>query len=397
MTRAISAPERNWQSFCLSLQNARRLVPGPGVSDSAGFRAEGFRYLTRFLEAGIRLCVAHNDPDYPVLCRMIEHTMTWCLDTPDCLYLYAPLRGDASYSLSGWRGTASVFDVQVVAGHYATGDARSWRKISAINDLELAYDEDGHFELVLGGPARSLNWLPMREDAGFLMVRQHFNDWDRERPADLLIERIGASYPVPPARPELVASQLELLSSWLDRGGDTYATIARRFLGLPPNSMPVYVDENLGMGACMAGQSYRYGNFRCARDEAVLVEFTPPICQQWSIRLQSCYGESIDYASRQTSLNGYQSVLDSDGVFRAVIAHMDPGVANWLDTGANTAGLISASFLRPKPAPPVPELRLVKLADLDAQLPADTARIDPATREAILTRRRRAVIRRYRV
>ena len=36
-------------------------------------------------------------------------------------------------------------------------------------------------------------------------------------------------------------------------------------------------------------------------------------------------------------LNGHQAVLD-DGVFRAVVAHRDPGVANWLDTAGNRRG-----------------------------------------------------------
>ncbi len=74
------------------------------------------------------------------------------------------------------------------------------------------------------------------------------------------------------------------------------------------------------------------GTFEIAPDEALILEVTPPECHFWNIHLGDYWGQSLDYTYRQTSLNGHQAVLDSDGVFRAVVAHRDPGVANWLDT-----------------------------------------------------------------
>jgi hypothetical protein len=84
-----------WADLCDALARASRLVLGDGVPDAPRDRAEGFRYLTRFLAAGIAVCVEHADSDDPVFVRMIDHTMKWGLDAPDCLYLYASVRGDA--------------------------------------------------------------------------------------------------------------------------------------------------------------------------------------------------------------------------------------------------------------------------------------------------------------
>ncbi len=81
-----------WHRFCEQLRRSSDLVLDEGVPGSSQSRAEGFQYLTRFLEAGIRLCVSHADPDYPVFGRMIEYTMSWGLDAPDCLYVYAAVR-----------------------------------------------------------------------------------------------------------------------------------------------------------------------------------------------------------------------------------------------------------------------------------------------------------------
>jgi len=70
------------------------------------------------------------------------------------------------------------------------------------------------------------------------------------------------------------------------------------------------------------------GNFVCEPDEAVVVSFAPPDCHHWVFAMGNLYWEQIEFGSRQSSLNGFQATLDEDGVFRGVIEHADPGVAN---------------------------------------------------------------------
>lgn len=386
-----------WKELCARLEKASELVLGADVPASPISRAEGFRYLTRFLEAGIRSCVSHANPDYPVFGRMIEYTMTWGLDAPDCLYLYAPVRGGTSYTISGQRGTANHIDLQVNAGHYANGDVGSLETISSMSGFDLTCDSGGAFELSLAHekPVGAANWLALREDAEFVLIRQYFDDWDRERPADLLIERDDAVYPMPATEAHRVGDDLRRLCTWIERGGALWEQMSRGFLSMPENSLVVHLPENADKRTGMAGQAYGIGNFRCAEDEAVIVEFTPPPCHHWSFSLANYYWESIDYATRQTSLNGHQSCLDPDGVFRAVISHDDPGIANWLDTGGNTQGSIALRFLLADHAPK-PILTAVKRAEVDGALP-NAQRISPSDRARVLTARRRAVMRRYRV
>lgn len=384
-----------WEDFCDTLKRAGRLVVGEGVPSSARDRAEGFRYLTRFLAAGTVLCVEHADPDYPSFGRMVDYNMRWGLDAPDCLYLYSSVRGDAVYRIHGWRGTARHIDIQVNSGHFANGDIASWRTISSLNGLDLALDAAGEFELLLDAEPRSGNWLRLEPEAEFVLIRQYFDDWERERPADLLIEREGAEYPQPPLRSDQMAARLERLSTWLEKGGGLWEQMSRGLLGGDPNSLVVHLPVNSDQHAGMRGQAYGIGNFRCAPDEAVIVEFTPPDCHHWSFGLANWYWESLPFASRQTSLNRSQARIDADGVFRGVIAHRDPGVPNWLDTAGHRQGSIAARFLLADAAP-VPSLRAVPFADLRAHLPPETPQIDPVARAPILARRRRAVMRRYR-
>jgi hypothetical protein len=326
---------------------------------------------------------------------MIDISMKWGLDCPDCLYLYAPVRGDARYRIFGDRGGANHIDIQVNRGHFAEGSIAAWGTVSSINGLELAVDPGGSFELLLGGAERPGNWLPLAPDARFVLVRQYFNDWEAERPADLLIERLASPAPAPPLRTDQLADRFALLGRWLERGGALWEQMSRSALDLPANSLVVYRAEDAAERAGLRGQAYGIGNFQCAPDQAVIVEFTPPPCRHWNLALADWYWQSFDFVTRQTSLNAHQASLDPDGVLRAVIAHHDPGVPNWLDAAGHTRGTITARFLLADQSAE-PRLRVVKRADLRSELPAATPAVTPEERARVLERRRRAALRRYR-
>ncbi|MCP4592324.1 MAG: hypothetical protein GY842_16450 [bacterium] len=153
--------------------------------------------------------------------------------------------------------------------------------------------------------------------------------------------------------------------------------------------------EPLEGNAGLRGQSYGLGHFECAPDQCVIVEFTPPRCLMWSVQLSGWYWESMEFAARQSSLNGHQAVLDSDGLFRGVISHTDPGVPNWIDPEGHDRGTIGIRYLFPD-AVPQPSLLALPFKELHSTLPADTLRVTPDERQQILERRRRAVQLRYR-
>lgn len=81
-----------------------------------------------------------------------------------------------------------------------------------------------------------------------------------------------------------------------------------------------------------------WGHFDLTPDEALIVDVEPAHAHYWSLHVGNFWWESLDYATRHTSLNGHQAVLDDDGRFRAVVAHADPGVPNWLDTLGHLVG-----------------------------------------------------------
>ena len=73
--------------------------------------------------------------------------------------------------------------------------------------------------------------------------------------------------------------------------------------------------------------------------------------QYTGISLANLWGESLDFANHQASLNGFQAEVDDDGVLRFVVAHRDPGVPNWLDTAGHARGALALRWVGAKHVP----------------------------------------------
>jgi len=385
-----------WAELCATLEAAREALRDPSFPDTPADRAEYLRYLLRFFASGIATCVEHADPDHPEFTRMMDLNRRWGLDSPDHLYLFATIRGDAEYTVSGDPGSPNLLDIQVNTGHFANGAVGAMKTIASITGDELAREPDGSIVLRLGGAKQAGNWLPLAPDAGFVQVRQVFADWERERPAELIIERLGGAVLRPRLDARQIDERLALLRSWLTKGGGLWRDMSKVMLALPPNTIRIPpIDQSSAHGG-LRGQAYGMGSFACGPDEAVILEFEPPRCRHWSVSLATWWWEAIDFTARQSSLNHAQARLDGDGVFRGVIAHDDPGVPNWLDAAGHERGTLIARFVLAEASPTV-RSRRVKLAGLRDELPADTPRVGARERDAALGRRRRAVWRRFRV
>jgi hypothetical protein len=384
-----------WRDLVDALGAAERLVD-ECVPATPAMRAEGYRYLTRYLSAGALLCVELADPDWPELQRMVDTTCSWGIDNPDCIYLYAAIRGDACYRLRGHAGSARHLDVQISRGHFA--DAPAFGVIASRARDDLPIGGDGALDLWIGpesppDPERT-GWLRSEPDAAWLLLRQYFADWERERPADLDLERVGAHYPPPPPSPAAVAERLDRLARWLDGGARYFEGLAKMSMDLPANTVRFIDPGDAGRGG-LKDLAYGLGNFRCGPDEAVILELAPPHCAYWSFALGNGYWDSLDWSRRQSSLNDHQARLDADGVFRAVISARDPGVPNWLDPQGHGRGTLFGRYLRTRDVPQ-PAMRVVPFAELRRHLPADTPSVTQDARSVSLVRRHRAAVRRNR-
>ena len=331
---------RAWSHLLDSLRKASGVVLSDDVPRNAADMAAGFRHLLVLLGTGLDQALrAEADPVLAVRPSGVDAVYKWGMDCPDCIYTGAPLRGGETYRLWGNRGSARYVGLQSMAGMASSANV-------LLDELDLG--PDGEVELILAEDFQEGNWLPTAADATQLVVRHFFYDWDTEVASSLSIERIGtkkerASRPAVDPR-AAVARQLIALGDFVVGNLDFFLQFSRPEA---PNTFLPPLD-----GTAMGGAAENrpvIGSWELGPDEALLVEVTPPEGLYWSFSLGNPWWETIDYGRHQSSLNGHQAEVDPDGMVRAVIAHDDPGVANWLDTAGHSAGPSSCAVCGPRP------------------------------------------------
>lgn len=373
-----------WRAMVQAMASLERLVwDDPRVVDEST-RAEGLRHLTRLLVSAQQMTLECPPPQYPQLLQFLSTRVHWGLPATDCEYLWSALHGDYTYRITGDRGSAHIFDIETRTGHIA--NMADWTLFDRRSEFSVG--PDNQVEIVLSRDPQPGNWIRLPEGAANIIVRQYYYDWQRENSARLQIRCDEAVFPPPAFTAQDIASRSQLFVDWLANVPDRCARVVRTYYQAPQDAL---IFDTIDFG--WKDLRYGKGTYHCARDEALVLEVRLPACAYWSIQLSNHFWEARDWHLRQTSLNGAQAHVDADGVFRAVIAHADPGFHNWLDAGGHERGLIAIRYYKAAQTP-IPSIRRVKLADLDPMLPADTKRLTAAQRQTVLRERAASVSRR---
>ena len=390
------------------LRRAGEVIKSDRAPQGPVDQAAGYRHLLVLLALGIDDALRRSDPYDPHFSPAnVDNVLKWGMDCPDAAYTGAAVRGDGYYVVRGNRGNLRYLGFQAMAGIESTSNV-------VANDLPVG--ADGSFELVLSAEqpddVAPENWMQLSDRTSSLVVRQFFYDWEKENPAQLEIECTGrlpgsmsaAGRSAVPGGAHVanelanqldaagIANQLAALGEFTDASFRFWQDVEEggRAQGINIFREPAALTQ---MGAAAENVSV-WGSWELAYDEALLVEVAPPEALYWSVSVGNHWWETIDYANHQSSLNGFQAVVDSDGMFRAVVSAKDPGIANWLDTAGNTQGPMIFRWLRAS-SHPVPSTKVIPFHSIGAALPAGTARTNPEEREMVIHKRRAGVRRRF--
>jgi len=352
---------RSWSDFCRALERAGDAVLRPGSPEDPFERAEGYRYLSRLARVALESYVEFADPSAPVLRRPAHETVKIGADNPDNYYQSAAISGEHSYRIRGQRGSVHYLGMGTYAGNYGSGGRMGQSGYIEGSDLEI--DADGHFEIVVScEPAKGKNWLPMERDTSSLIVRQTFQDRDREEIAQLTLERMGASGPPAPLSAEKLDAGLAAAAAYVQGTANLFCEWSEGFRERP-NQLPPF-DPNIARAAHGDPHiRYYHGYWELGPDEALLVEVTPPACEYWNFQLNNHWMESLDYRYHRIDVNHHSAILEDDGSVRIVIAHRDPGLPNWIDTASHQRGTMCLRWIRAE-THPEPRTRVVPLSEL---------------------------------
>lgn len=378
-----------WTEFAAAIgrmgeQMLRDDVPGSPVD-----RAAGFRHLFALIGNGILQALVPADPCAPTFGSIVRtDVFKWGLDNPDCAYRTTAIRGDLNYRVTGNVGTVRYLSFQVNEGMANHGNIR--------ND-ELDLDAEGNFELWIGPDRHDGDWLATPPTADTIISRQFFSDWDNETKASFDIELVS---PVPAdadadvlvATPDRVARQLAAVGTWLEANAKFWNDVEVLGQDARPNSF-----DDATVKSEMGGAQENinaWGHYELGPEEALIIEARPAEARYWSLHAGNFWWESLDYATRHTSINDHQAVLDDDGMFRAVLAHEDPGVPNWIDTMGHTKGPLLFRWVVADHGPQT-LTTVVPFSEIRDHLPSTTATVTRSERAEVIALRRRAVQRRF--
>lgn len=340
-----------WRDFCRALERAGDTILQPGTPDDAFHRAEGLRYLTRLLRAGLDSHVESADPRYPRFYQLANETIKIGNDNPDNVYHNANVEGALAYRIRGRRGTVAYLSFITYGGGYEADGTMI--PTGQLDGDRLACDADGRFEIRVSRERVPGNWLPMTPETRTMVVRQTFRDRDVEEPARYDIECLDPDAS-DTLRVEAIEPALRKAVAFVEGTANLFVDWMRRFEphtnGLPPNDQQMC--QRAGGDANI---HYHNSRWRLAPDEALLVEAMPPACATWNLQIGNFWMESLDYRHHRIHVNKFTAHYEEDGSVRIVLAHRDPGPTwpNWLETCDHDQGAMLFRYVGAREYPPI--------------------------------------------
>jgi hypothetical protein len=352
-----------WTEFCELLKKAGDVLLRDDLETSPFDQAEGLRYLARLLRAGLYTFGENLGPKHPVF-RTMPDLVKMGLDNPDNYYVGANVNPKYDYRIRGRRGTIHYLSFAAQDQNFAKRD-RLTGGAGHLQDHELVLARDGSFEIIASRNEHPGNWLRMTDSTSQILVRQTFLNRLEERPVDLEIECIDANgAPPAPLDPSRMPGQLIGAAMYCIGASQWFADWVAAFRDKAPiNQFHRPDQENHRLLGGDPNIINLLGLWRLQADEALVIEATPPACDYWNFQLGNVWAESLEFRFRRTHLNNGSVTLRSDGSFRLVVAHRDPGVPNWLDTAGHDHGTMCLRWVRANSCP-MPTCRTVRLADV---------------------------------
>lgn len=372
-------PVDEWDDFCDRL-SAKLRTAGRSIASDAESRLdlyEGLRMLLRQLGYSASREIEERDARFSVFAPTFSTTYHTLADAPDYAIYDALVDGRYDYILRGRLGGADLLNFTTMAPGLTT-HAPDWSPWSAKSERrgrqitgtlegdQLQADADGRFEVTISVAApESGVWLPMTRDTDRIVVRNiylgAYSDHRRSRPAEMLLERIGTDTRPPAYTGDDLRGGLADLLNAVDRVPLARSAILKRIrqagVGRFSN------DDSFWKGVGSNPRThFQEAYWRLEPQEALLIDVpVPPPCSFWSLGVTNFWMESLDFRYFPINLNSHSVTYEKDGSFRIVLAHEDPGCANWLSTAGHSQGALLWRWNDVERTPAIPDVQVIDL------------------------------------
>ena len=383
--------ESSYDAFIESLVQSGEFVQSHKYYSSDREKAQAYIHILSSLISTIKQEVI-NDHNFPYFNNLSTFTKTG-MDNADQTYHQTYLDGSGTYRIWGTRGSSKTISFTTYLP-----DTLS-KSLYVLDDLK--YNQDGSFEIILGGKNRDfVNWMPLENTSTRLLVRQTLSDWNNEIPGTIHIDRIDKEKGLyPKINTDSVAEDLinlanEVLSN-IARWPDYHLKRVEQLMPLNSISKPRQVGQTGGL----SGRLMSVGHFNLQNDEVLIIKAWPTDSTYQGIQLGNPWWQSLDYANRVSSLTLDQSKISSDGAIYYLLSKIDPGYYNWLDIEDFNRGVILMRYDGLKNASLheslYPSAQLINIIDLNKHLPSDEKKLLEGEREIQIQKRREHVQKRF--
>jgi hypothetical protein len=315
----------------------------------------------------------------------------WAGDSPDFIYRIIPIAHGGSYEI---RGQPVCEDPPSVT-FALMGNTPSPVTLGVLESRDLPFADDGGFVITIDATAADgrPNHLQTKPGEHHLLIRDALGDWLAQTPYALRVRRIDGPDRAPLSEDALASFAARSL---LDGLYYTYYC-TQSGSGQPAND--IRIPQSAGPFGGLASQWGTKGNLELAEDEALIVRMNSAGALFRNVVLCDRFFLSLNYWSRTGSFNMAQMAADDDGLFTFVVAHQDPGVHNWLDTGGLNRTIFGCRWqVLPRDGTgeaPFMSVRRVRQAELDRELPPGVRRISAAERSLQIAQREAGFGRRF--
>ncbi len=381
-----------WREFCDQLAEAGDLVFRDTAPNNDIDRAKGLRLLARNIALGLQFKLENNDPGCPELLHYFDPVRKQGGDNTDALYRGAPINGEFTYKITGYRGSAKYFAVTVLEdGNTPWGGG----VVASLMAADIDVDETGYFEIILSPHAHSGNWIKTTPGSWRVTFREFFADWANEAPMDARIDILDHEPQDQIPSPASVASGLIDAAMWVKESTEYWAMMIAHWKKRPHQFMSYRQLEDNAIDATPGGEPL-IAYWQVTKDEALIVRVRPPEADYWAVEFGNHWWETMDYRYRLCSTNCHHAVLEDSGELLLVISHDDPSVPNWLDPSGHEEGYITVRWMGAAHYPQ-PVCEKVARNNLEDHLPQGYKTISSEQRIAQLRARRAGVLNRFKV
>lgn len=344
---------------------------------------------------------ANSDPAHPKVLRIMAPPARWFGretpgsrwggDSPDFIYRIVPIVHGGSYEIHG-RATC---DEPPSATYALMGNTPSPVTYGTLDSRDIPTDETGDFRITIDAtPADGRpNHIQTQPGEHHLLIRDALGDWLTQSPNALRVRRLDAVNAAPRDEAALAAFAARGLIDGL------YYTYYCTQSGAGQRPNEIRTPQSAGPFGGLVSQMGTKGNLHLADDQALVVRMNAAGALFRNVVLCDRFFLSLNYWSRTGSFNMAQMAADEDGQFTFVVAHQDPGVHNWLDTGGLNRTIFGCRWqVLPRDGTaerPAMSVRVARFADLAQELPAGVRRITADGRREQIARREAGFRRRF--